>query len=55
MTVSIWTEEIFGPVLAVRVFSTEEQAVEEANNSAYGLGTVAPGAAARVFAVPWCT
>merc|ERR1711974_6379 len=31
-------EEIFGPVLAVRTFSTEEQAIREANDSPYGLG-----------------
>jgi len=35
---TIWKEEIFGPVLSVRTFSTEEQAVREANDSPYGLG-----------------
>src|SRR3990167_1127286 len=35
---SVWKEEIFGPVLSVRTFSTEEQAVREANDSPYGLG-----------------
>jgi len=34
---SIWREEIFGPVLSVRTFSTEEQAVAEANDSDFGL------------------
>ena len=31
------TEEIFGPVLSVMTFRTEEEAVRKANNSAYGL------------------
>ena len=31
-------EEIFGPVLVVQVFDTEEEAIELANNSIYGLG-----------------
>lgn len=33
----IWKEEIFGPVLSVGVFSTLEQAIEMANDTAYGL------------------
>lgn len=33
----IWTEEVFGPVLAVRSFRTEEEAVALANHSRYGL------------------
>lgn len=32
-----WSDEIFGPVLAVRTFKSEEEAVERANDSAYGL------------------
>jgi betaine-aldehyde dehydrogenase len=32
-----WKEEIFGPVVCVRPFSTEEEAVELANDSRYGL------------------
>ena len=32
-----WTDEIFGPVLAVREFSTEREAVSLANDSPYGL------------------
>lgn len=32
-----WNEEIFGPVLCVNTFSTEEQAVAMANDSSFGL------------------
>jgi betaine-aldehyde dehydrogenase len=34
---ALWRDEIFGPVLCVRVFDTEEEAVELANDSEYGL------------------
>ena len=34
---SAWQEEIFGPVLCVRSFTSEEEAVEAANNSRFGL------------------
>jgi betaine-aldehyde dehydrogenase len=33
-----WREEIFGPVLCVQSFDTEEEAVRIANDSEYGLG-----------------
>ncbi|EFJ08052.1 hypothetical protein SELMODRAFT_272160 [Selaginella moellendorffii] len=33
----IWKEEVFGPVLAVRTFRTEEEAIKLANDSEYGL------------------
>ena len=33
----IWQEEIFGPVLCVRTFRTEQEAIRMANNSKYGL------------------
>jgi betaine-aldehyde dehydrogenase len=36
-TSRVWTEEIFGPVLAVREFMTEDEAVRLANDSEYGL------------------
>jgi betaine-aldehyde dehydrogenase len=34
---SLWREEIFGPVLAIRTFVTEDEAVREANDTMYGL------------------
>ena len=33
----LWRTEVFGPVLAVRRFTTEEAAVREANDSEFGL------------------
>ena len=33
----VWTEEIFGPVLCVKVFDSEEEAVHLANDTMYGL------------------
>jgi len=33
----IWQEEIFGPVVCIKSFSTEEEAVRLANNSRFGL------------------
>lgn len=35
----VWKEEVFGPVLPVMKFSTEEEAIELANNTPYGLGS----------------
>ncbi|GBG25400.1 Aldehyde dehydrogenase [Hondaea fermentalgiana] len=32
-----WTDEIFGPVLVVQTFASEEEAIELANDSKYGL------------------
>lgn len=32
-----WTDEIFGPVLCIRPFSTESEAIKLANDSRYGL------------------
>ena len=36
-TSALWRDEIFGPVLCVRVFDTEQEAVDVANDSEYGL------------------
>ncbi|KAH6959917.1 aldehyde dehydrogenase [Ilyonectria sp. MPI-CAGE-AT-0026] len=35
----VYTEEIFGPVLCVRTFKTEEEVIELANDSRFGLGS----------------
>ncbi|PVH76617.1 aldehyde dehydrogenase [Cadophora sp. DSE1049] len=35
----IWTEEIFGPVLTVKTFRTEEEAIDLANETEYGLAS----------------
>jgi betaine-aldehyde dehydrogenase len=35
---ALWREEIFGPVLVSRTFTTEQEALEHANDSEYGLG-----------------
>ena len=34
---SVWREEIFGPVLCVRTFSSEAEAVKLANDTTFGL------------------
>ncbi|MFC3108734.1 aldehyde dehydrogenase family protein [Undibacterium arcticum] len=48
----IWREEIFGPVLCVRSFINEQEAVALANDSEYGLvATVVTGSAARATRV----
>ena len=33
----IWTEEVFGPVLVVRTFRTESEAIAQANDTRFGL------------------
>jgi aldehyde dehydrogenase (NAD+) len=35
----VWTHEIFGPAVCVRVFDTEDEAVELANATVYGLSS----------------
>lgn len=35
----VWKEEIFGPVLCVRAFETEDEAIQLANASKYGLSS----------------
>ncbi len=35
----VWQKEVFGPVLSVRSFSNEEEAVLEANSTAFGLAS----------------
>ena len=35
----IWEEEVFGPVFCVTAFSTDEEAIELANNCPFGLGS----------------
>jgi acyl-CoA reductase-like NAD-dependent aldehyde dehydrogenase len=34
----VWKEEVFGPVLPIVSFATEEEAISLANDTAYGLG-----------------
>lgn len=50
----VWREEIFGPVLAVRTFEGETEAVEMANDTAFGLVatvvTADPARAERIAA-----
>jgi len=35
----VYTDEIFGPVISVRTFKSEEEAIELANDTTYGLGS----------------
>ena len=37
-TSTVYTQEIFGPVLAIKTFKTEEEGIEMANDTTYGLG-----------------
>ncbi|KAK5724503.1 hypothetical protein LTR15_004548 [Elasticomyces elasticus] len=48
----VYTDEIFGPVISVKTFKTEEEALEMANDTTYGLGsTVYTGDIARALRV----
>ncbi|KAK5626602.1 hypothetical protein RRF57_002317 [Xylaria bambusicola] len=48
---AIWRKEIFGPVIVVVGFDTEEEALELANDSEYGLGAgIGPKTCRRLFA-----
>lgn len=35
----VWNEEVFGPVLPIRIFKTEAEAIKLANETVYGLGS----------------
>ena len=35
----VWTEEVFGPVLPVIIFNTDDEAIQLANDTKYGLGS----------------
>ena len=35
----VWQEEVFGPVLPIVSFKTEEEAIQLANDTKYGLGS----------------
>jgi len=35
----VYTDEIFGPVISIRTFKSEDEAIELANNTSYGLGS----------------
>eukprot|EP00262_Sarcandra_glabra_P022472 TRINITY_DN996_c1_g2_i1.p1 TRINITY_DN996_c1_g2~~TRINITY_DN996_c1_g2_i1.p1 ORF type:complete len:505 (-),score=105.60 TRINITY_DN996_c1_g2_i1:228-1742(-) len=37
-SMQIWKEEVFGPVLCVKTFKNEDEAIELANDTRYGLG-----------------
>lgn len=47
VTSSAWAEEIFGPVLCVRTFKTEREAVSLANTSSFGLAAAVMSADAE--------
>lgn len=38
-TMPVWREEVFGPVLPIMKFSSEEEAIKLANDTRYGLGS----------------
>lgn len=51
-SMNVWTDEIFGPVLSVMTFKTEDEAIALANDSAFGLaGAVFTSDAAQMARV----
>lgn len=34
----VWNEEVFGPVAAIKIFETDEEAIDMANDTVFGLG-----------------
>ena len=44
----LWREEVFGPVLAVATFETDDEAISMANDSPYGLAHGVIGEHSRV-------
>lgn len=38
LTAKVYTDEIFGPVVVIKTFENEEEAIALANNTSYGLG-----------------
>lgn len=47
-------EEIFGPVLSVAKFKTEEEVIEIANDTAYGLGAGLHSSTSRLIPLHHC-
>jgi betaine-aldehyde dehydrogenase len=41
---SLWKDEVFGPVLAVSTFKTDDEAIQKANDTEYGLANAVMGA-----------
>jgi acyl-CoA reductase-like NAD-dependent aldehyde dehydrogenase len=39
-SMTIWKDEVFGPVVVAQSFRTEEEAIELANDSPYGLAGI---------------
>jgi betaine-aldehyde dehydrogenase len=44
---ALWREEVFGPLLSIRSFATDEEAIELANDSEFGLAAAVLSADAR--------
>lgn len=50
----LWREEVFGPVLAAMTFKTEEEAVQLANDSEFGLAGAVISADEQVRIIAAC-